>query len=511
MNNLYCMLEKSCEKHGNKSAIIFGNHSISYKDLIDACDRFACALQEMELGPGDRIALMLPNVPHFIISYFAILKIGAIIVPISIFDKANEIHHQLEDSEAKGIIYWDQCRRTVHEAVQGLERCSKLIVLGEKAEHGEVRLPYLMEIHSPQKLTHESAQDDTALIVYTAGTTGRPKGAELTHGNIISNIESLAGLLKLKSSDHVASTIPFFFPAGQVLVIGSFLFSGATLTLSPHLDADHVISLIESQKPSYFVSYPSLLQELLNITEEALPDFSCLDYWITSGDAIKADVMKAFESRFKIPILESYGLTEASSVVSMNVATLERKPGSIGLPLPGVEIKIVNHQDEEVMSGEVGEIIVQGPNIMKGYLNRPEATKEAIRNGWLYTGDLAQFDESGYGLIVARKKNVIMKSGFSVYPTEVEKCLVGHPKVKEAVVVGLPDNLTGEEIHAGVVLKGNETATPAEIIDYTKERMAAYKCPKTVFFLLSLSKGPGGRIMRDQVKQILQDKMNQHL
>jgi len=510
VNNFYQILEKACEKNGNQAAIIFGNHSINYTDLKDACDRLAHALQEMGIAAGDRIALILPNVPHFIISYFALLKIGAVIVPISTFDKANEIHHQIEDSEAKGIIYWDQCQETVRSALQGLERCNKMIVLGDKAEHGEVRLPYLMEIYTPLESTYESNRNDTALIVYTAGITGRPKGAELTHGNILSNIEALARLLKIESSDRVSCTVPFSFPAGQILVIGSFLYGGATLLVSPYFDADHVISVIASHKPSYFVSYPSLLQEILIKTEESVPDFSCLNYWMTTGDALKADVMEAFESLFHVPILEGYGLTEASSIVSLNVANRERKPGSIGLPLPGVELKIVDSHDKEVMSGQIGEIIVQGPNVMKGYLNRPEATKESIRNGWLYTGDLAQFDEAGYGLIVARKKNVIMKSGFSVYPTEVEKCLVGHPKIKEAVVVGLPDKLTGEEIHAGVVLKEKETATPAEIINYAKESMAAYKCPKTVFFLLSISKGPGGRIMRDQVKQILQDKLNQH-
>jgi len=510
VNNMYRILEDSCKKYGDQTAVQFGTHSISYQELKEASDRLANALIKSGFVPGDRFGLMLPNTPHFLISYFAILKIGATIVPISIYDKANEIHHQVEDSEVKGIIYWDKCRQIVHTAIQDLEQCRHRIVLGEMAEHGEIRLPYLMEMHEPLESVYETNPDDTALIVYTAGTTGRPKGAELTHQNMLSNIEALSGFLKLKQGDSVGSTVPFFLPVGQVLVVGAFLNVGATLILSSRFEADAVVELIATQKPNYFVSYPSLLQELLSVTEESSPDFSSLDFWMTSGDALKSEVMETFESRFNVPVLEGYGLTEASSIVSFNVRNRERKPGSIGLPLPGVDIKIVDREDEEVMSGQVGEIIVKGSNVMKGYLNRPEATKEVIRDGWLYTGDLAQFDESGYGLIVARKKNVIMKSGFSVYPREVEKSLIDHPKIKEAVVVGLPDNLTGEEIHAGVVLKDDENVTPAEIIDYMKERMAAYKCPKTVFFLLSIPKGPGGRIMRDQVKQVMLDKLNQH-
>lgn len=510
MNNLYRILEDSCKKYENKIAIVFQNHSITYSELKNASDRLAGGIQEMGIGKGDRFALMLPNVPHFIISYFALLKLGVTIVPISIYDKSNEIHHQLEDSEAKGIIYWEKSRQVIHSAVQGLEHCENMIVLGKGTEPGETRLPYLMEISQPLETVCEVSNDDTALIVYTAGITGRPKGAELTHQNMTANIEACATLFKLTSDDRTGCAVPFFFPMGQTLVIGSFLSAGGQVVISSTFDVDNVLDLIKTHKPNYFVSYPSLLQEILNKAEELEVDLSSLDFWLTSGDALKPEVMETFESRFNTPILEGYGLTEASSIVSFNVSNRERKAGSIGLPLPGIDIRIVDRDNREVMSGQVGEIVVQGPTVMKGYLNRPEATKEAIRDGWLFTGDLAHLDETGFAFIVARKKNVIMKSGFSVYPTEVEKNLIGHSKIKEAVVIGLPDPITGEEIHACVVLKENETATPAEIIEYTKERMAAYKCPKTVFFLLSIPKGPGGRIMRDQVKQILQEKLNQH-
>ena len=508
MSNLYKILDHACLKHKDQSAIVFAGHTISYSQLKEAVDRLAAGFYEMGITVNDRFAIMLPSIPHFIISYFALLKIGATIVPISIFDKALEIHHQLEDSETRGIIFLDKYRPTVQQAVQGLERCDRMIVLGERADQAESRLTYLMEIHDPLESTSEVSSDATALIVYTAGTTGRPRGAELTHGNLLACIEACVSFFKLTSDDSAGTTIPFFLPIGLSLVIGAFLSAGATLFPVQDAKANLVYEVCGEYHPNYFISYPSLLQEILADADKS-ELLSGLEYWLTSGDALRPEVMDAFESQLHIPVLEGYSLTEASSVVSFNVPNRERKAGSIGVPLPGIDMKIVDSNNREVMADEIGEIVIQGPTVMKGYLNRPEATKEVVRDGWLYTGDLAQLDESGFGFIVARKKNVIMKSGFSVYPREVENCLNGHPQIKETVVIGLPDNFTGEEIHACVVLKEDQIVPQSEIIAYANERMAAYKCPKSVTFMPSIPKGPGGRVLRDQVRQILQEKLSQ--
>jgi long-chain acyl-CoA synthetase len=508
LNNLYRILDHANLKYKDHSALVFAKHTISYSQLKEATDRLAAGFSEMGIEANDRFAIMLPSIPHFIISYFALLKIGATIVPVSTFDKAVEIHHQLEDSEVRGIIYLDKYRQTVQQAAQGLEHCKHMIVLGEQAHQGELRLTYLMEIHDPMEATTDVSADTTALIVYTAGITGRPKGAELTHGNLLAGIDACVSFFKLKSGDSVGTTVPFFLPIGLTLIIGAFFSVGATLLPVQETNIEQVIEVCAENHPNYFISYPSLLQEMLAETEKG-KHLKCLDYWLTSGDAVKVETMEKFESQFHIPVLEGYSITEASSVVSFNAPNRERKAGSIGIPLPGIDLKIVDSQCREVMANEIGEIIIQGSTVMKGYLNRPEATKEVIRDGWLYTGDLAQLDESGFGFVVARKKNVIMKSGFSVYPREVENCLSCHPQVKEAVVIGLPDNLTGEEIHAYVVLKQDQNASPSEIIEYARERMAAYKCPKTVTFMLSIPKGPGGRILREEVRQILQEKLSQ--
>lgn len=503
VNNIYHVLEYASKQYPNQVAIMYQDHRISYQELKEAVDRLANGLTSLELSPGDRIALMLPNIPHFIISYFALLKIGVTVVPVSIFFKSEEIHHQLEDSEVKGIIFWEGFRSSVVEAVHDLDTCEKLIVLGEKAVPEEIRLAFLMETKEPLEETAAVDVDDTALIGYTAGISGRPKGAELTHGNILSNINTCSGFLKLDAEDSVIAVVPLYHPIGIILTMGAFFNVGGRIVLIPKFNSEIVLKAIESDKSTYFVGVPSMYQDFLKVEANTV-DISSLKFCLSSGDALKEETIEAFESKFKVPILEGYGSTEAT-MVSFNSPARERKPGSIGLPLPGIEMKIISESGSEVRTGQVGEIIVQGPNVMKGYLNRPEATKEVMRNGWLYTGDLALLHENGYGYIVGRRKDVIVKSGFSVYPREVERFLFGHPKVKEVVVVGLPDSRQGEEIHACIVLKEGEEATPEEIIEYIKERIAAYKCPRIIHFSSDLPRGPTGRVMRNKVRQTLMD------
>jgi long-chain acyl-CoA synthetase len=507
VNNLYQILIHSDSEQQKKTALIFGNNQLSYEVLKDAVERLAQGLVSMGISAGDRIAIMLPNTPHFIISYFALLKIGAIIIPVSVLYKADEIHHQLEDAEVKGIIYWEGLRSNVRKAVEELERCKIMLVLGKKAEPGEVRLTYLIEKNEPLEDVVEVSSDDTALIIYTAGTTGRPKGAELTHNNILSNIESCIKFFKPIQEDSVVGVVPFHLPLGQTLVIGSFLRVGGSILLVPKFEVKELLKIMELNKPSYFVGAPSMYQKMLSLEDSGEIDVSSIKYWLSCGDALKKETMEQFEKQYKVSVLEGYCLTEASPIVSFNHPNKDRPAGSIGLPLPGIELKIVDETDTEVNTGEIGEIIVKGPNVMKGYLNRPEATKEALRGGWLRTGDLARVDESGYSFIEVRKKNVIVKSGFSVYPREVEKFLSGHPKIKEVIVVGLPDKTVGEEVYACIVLKDKEKAVTQEIVEYAKERIAPYKCPKSVFFVLSLPKGPSGRVLRDEVKKLLMKKI----
>lgn len=503
MSNLFHIIKNSASNQPDRPALVFNGHRILYKDFLDGIDRLAQGLKTLGLGPGDRIAVMLPNLPHHPISFFALLKLGVTIVPVSIFFKAEEIHHILEDSEVRGIIYWQGFRGEVLEAVQGLERCESLIVLGDKSHSGEIRLTYLMESNDPASEVTEVDPDDTAFIMYTAGMTGRPRGAELTHQNIYSNVQACVNFLKLSQDDSVIGVLSLHHPMGLTLILGSFLHTGGCVILMPSFNAENILKTIEAEKPTYFVGVPSMYRAFLTVENGENYDLGSLKYFLSSGDAIKEKTMDDFQLKFNTPILEGYGLTEASPMVSFNSPNRDHKAGSVGLPLPGVDMRFVDENGDQIKPGEVGEIVVQGPNVMKGYLNRPEATKEAIKDGWLYTGDLARLQENGFGYIVVRKKDVIVKSGFNVYPREVEKFLFGHPKVKEAVVVGVADPHMGESVHAGIVLKQNETSTAEEIVEYLKERMATYKCPSSIHFMESLPKGPTGRVVRDKVKQLI--------
>ena len=508
MNNLYNILQKTTETHPDNIALVFNEDQISYAQIKDACDRLATGLRKLGLGPGDRMAMMLPNIPHFPICFFALLKIGVTIIPVSILFKAEEIRHRLEDSEVKGIIYWENFRSDVHQAIQDLSHCRKLIVLGENVDPNEVRLNYLMEINDPMEEITDADPEETALISYTAGITGRPIGAELTHENLLFDIDACKELFKLNSNDSVIGVLPLSHPLGHTLILGTFFRGGGTIILMPKFETEIMLKTIQDKKPTYFVGVPSMIREILELEKGEKYDLTSLKFCLSSGDALKPETMEAFESRFKVPILEGYGLTEASPMVSFNSTVRERRAGSIGLPLPGVDMKIVNENDIEVKPGQVGEIIINGPNVMKGYLSRPEATKEALRGGWLRTGDLAELHENGYGFIVVRKKNVIVKSGFNVYPREVEKFLLGHSKVGEAVVVGVPDSIQGEEVHTCIVLKEGEKIEAEEILNYCSDRMATYKCPRFVHFVDQLPKGPTGRILRDQVKKMLIENKN---
>jgi long-chain acyl-CoA synthetase len=507
VHNLYEAFEKAAHRFPDQAAILFGAHSISFRELKESADRLAAGLQKLQLQKGNRVAVMLPNVPHFPITFYALMKLGVQVIPLSIFEKSEEIRHQLEDAEVKGVIFWEGFRSVVHRAAHRLECCQQYIVLGGNVGTGEHRLTDLIEGNPPLPEAVPVSGDDTALIIYTSGTTGSPKGAELTHANVLSNMDAFAEALNLSPSDGVVGVIPLYLPLGLNIVMQAFLSQGCRLILVSKFQTESLFPLVRSEKPAYFIGSPSMYREMLKQEDADPSDLSSLKACVSFGDAIKEETMEAFEQRFHVPMLEAYGLTEASPMVSMNSPSRERRPGSIGLPLKGIDLKIVNDSGHEVRPGHVGEIVVQGPNVMKGYLNRPEATKEALRDGWLHTGDMARLDDSGYGFIVVRKKNIIVKSGFSIYPKEVEKFISAHPAVQDAVVVGLPDPFMGEDIYACIVLKEGMSASQDEIIAYAKERMAAYKCPKSVMFAASLPKGPTGKLLRGDVRKMMADFM----
>jgi len=508
LSNVYSILQKSSEKFPQKEALIFNDYRINYEKLKLSVDRLANGLKELGFKKGDRIALMLPNIPHFVICFFAGLKLGLTILPISIYYKTEEVYHRLADAEVKGIIYLDKFRETVFQAVRGLDRCKFLIVLAEHVNQGEVRLNHLMEVMEPLQETEHVDSDETAVISYTAGVTGYPKGAQLTHGNILFDIDAFVSYIKFDHNDKVVSLIPLSHPLGFTLVIGAFIFSYGSIVLISKIDTTRAFESIEKEKVTCLMAVPSMIKEIVENKDCTKKEVKSLKYCISSGDAIDPDVFKKFENKYKVIILEGYGLTEASPLVSLNNPLHERIPGSIGFPLPGVEMKFVDDNNEPIKPGEIGEILVKGENVMKGYLNKPEATKEVMNQEWLRTGDFIILHESGYKKVVARGKNMIVKGGFNIYPREVEKFLAGHSKVKEVVVFGIPDPNVGEEVTACIILKDNQKGDEKEFIDYLKQRIAAYKCPQRVTFMDEFPKGPTGRILKDKVKEKILNKLN---
>ncbi|MEA2273001.1 MAG: long-chain acyl-CoA synthetase, partial [Solirubrobacteraceae bacterium] len=343
--------------------------------------------------------------------------------------------------------------------------------------------------------------DDTAVILYTSGTTGTPKGAELTHDNLQSNVEAiLSTLIQIKPDDVVLGALPFFHSFGQTCGLNSCMSAGGKLTLLPRFDPDKALEIIERDQVTIFEGVPTMYVAMLHSDKADSANTSCLRLCVSGGSAMPGEVLRSFEERFGCKILEGYGLSETSPVASFNHPDKERKVGSIGTPIDGVEMRVVDDDGNEVEQGEVGEIAIRGHNVMKGYWRKDDATAEAIKDGWFHTGDMAKVDEEGYFFIVDRKKELIIRGGYNVYPREVEEVLYGHPAVQEAAVVGVPDDKMGEEVGAAVVLKPGEDVSTDELRDYVKNEVASYKYPRKVWIVDELPKGPTGKILKREVE-----------
>jgi long-chain acyl-CoA synthetase len=357
----------------------------------------------------------------------------------------------------------------------------------------------LIFAHEPDADVAERAGDDTAVILYTSGTTGRPKGAELTHSNLRRNVTASARLFGLGVGDVIFGGLPLFHSFGQTCTMNAAISKGATVTLLPRFDPAKALKIIERDRCTVFEGVPTMYGALLNHPDRDSVDVSCLRVCASGGASLPVEVMRGFEDAFGCKVLEGYGLSETSPVASFNHPDRERKPGSIGTPLEGVEFRLADDDGNDVPVGEIGEILIKGHNVMKGYWQRPDATAEAIKDGWFATGDMARVDEDGYYFIVDRKKELIIRGGYNVYPREVEEVLYEHPAVREAAVVGIPHDEWGEEVGAAVALKDGHTADPGELVEFVKEHVASYKYPRRIWFVDDLPKGPTGKILKREI------------
>jgi long-chain acyl-CoA synthetase len=483
----------SVRAHRNSIALRLGDVALTYDDLDHLSARVAGLLSSRGVGPGDRVGVMLPNVPQFPACYWGTLRLGAAVVPMNVMLKARETGFYLTDSGAKVILVWDQFAAAA-EAGAAESGCELISV---SAEGFESLLPPVESVSD----TPEAAPEDTAVILYTSGTTGTPKGAELTHASLGRNAEAAAKLFRLTAEDVVLGALPLFHSFGQTCAMNAALFAGACLTLIPRFDPATALEVLERHRVTVFEGVPTMYGALLNSHRGEDHDVSSLRVCVSGGASLPVEVMNAFEAVFGCKVLEGYGLSETSPVASFNHLDRERKPGSIGTPIEGVEMKVVDEDGNEVPEGEPGEVVIRGHNVMKGYWNRPDATAETITDdGWFKTGDVATVDRDGYFFIVDRKKDLIIRGGYNVYPREIEEVLYEHPAVGEAAVIGVAHNELGEEVGAAVALKPGEKVSEDELREHVKEQVAAYKYPRKIWFVDNLPKGPTGKILKREIQ-----------
>ena len=491
--NLAHNLTASAERYPDSAALRIDEAVITYSELDEATARVAGLLRDRGVEPGDRVGIMLPNVPQFAFAYYGVLRAGGVIVPMNVLLKQREVEFYLGDSEAKVIFAWHEF---ADAAEPGAAAVGAECILVEPVSFGR-----LLASAKPVGEVVDRAADDTAVILYTSGTTGKPKGAELTHSNLAINADVSKALFSLGHEDVILGALPLFHAFGQTCGLNTAVSAGASLTLIPRFSADAALAAIERDRVTVFEGVPTMFSALLNHPERGRFDVSTLRVCVSGGAALPVEVLRGFEAAFGCVILEGYGLSETSPVACFNHPDRERKPGSIGTPIEGVEMRLVDDHRDEVVPGEVGEIAIRGHNVMKGYWNRPEATADAIDPaGWFYSGDIARVDDDGCYFIVDRKKELIIRGGYNVYPREIEEVLYEHPAVREAAVIGVPHAELGEEVGAAVALKPGEQITESEIRDHVKANVAAYKYPRHVWFVDELPKGPTGKILKRAIE-----------
>ena len=490
--NLALNLIDSAQRGAQLPAVRLDDTVLSYGTLDDLTAKLAGLLREHGVQAGDRVGIMLPNVPQFAVAYYGVLRAGGIVVPMNVLLKRREVAFYLGDPEARVVLAWhefaDEARAGAQEA--GAE-C--IIVTPGEFEH-------TLAAATPVREVAAKVGSDTAVILYTSGTTGRPKGAELTHANLRRNVEAMTDIFSLGPDDVLLGALPLFHAFGQTCGLNAAIAAGACLSLIARFDAGTALEIIGRDRVNVFEGVPTMYSALLAHPHGRDYNVDCLRLCVSGGAALPVEVLREFEAAFGCVVLEGYGLSETSPVASFNHPDRERKPGSIGTPIEGVEMKLVDENGDEVAPGEVGEIAIRGHNIMKSYWQRPDATAEAISpDGWFRSGDLARRDEEGYYFIVDRKKELIIRGGYNVYPREIEEVLYEHPAVHECAVIGIPHASLGEEVGAAIALKPGAEATVEELRAYAKSQVAAYKYPRRVWLVDALPKGPTGKILKREI------------
>ncbi|MCT1433490.1 long-chain-fatty-acid--CoA ligase [Dietzia maris] len=518
MTNLATLLDESARRFPNRDAIVLGDTRLDYATVNRRANAVANLLVDRGIGPGDKVALSCPNLPHFSIIYYGILKAGATVVPLNILLKSREIAYHLDDSDARAFFCFEgtpdlPMREAGHQAFTETEKCAHFFLITADPDEASPTegVETLSQALRDLPATFETLRvdpDDTAVILYTSGTTGKAKGAEIRHRNILDNTLTGATLFGADADkpDSYMCVLPLFHTFGQTVIQNGAFAYGGTIVMMPRFEATEALRLMAREGVTFFAGVPTMYWGLLNSLDEAGVDVAevtrQLRVAVSGGAALPVEVHKQFERRFGITILEGYGLSETSPVASFSPRGAPARPGSIGVPIPGVEMKLIDPNPDKWVDadGDVGEIAIKGHNVMKGYYNRPEATAQVMQDGWFRSGDLARVDDDGWYFIVDRSKDMIVRGGYNVYPREIEEHLLTHPDVSLCAVIGTPHHSLGEEIRAVVIRAANSTLTEEGLIAWAKEGLAAYKYPRYVEFRDTLPMTATGKILKREIR-----------
>jgi long-chain acyl-CoA synthetase len=513
---------RGAQNHPNDVALIFRDQTTTFGEMAVAVQRLAAGLTALGIRPGERIALLLPNCTPFVYGYYGAALAGIVVVPANPLLKPAELEYIWRDADIRLVITAGPLLLGVQAARQNLPGLRGVVSITPREELPEtVQADAISGFTTLQALMAQGAQalarnpapdtlhptpddNDCAVIIYTSGTTGHPKGAMLSHRNLTRNVEQVQAAIQFSPADRFLTVLPLFHSFAATVCMNTALATGCASLLLENFVPGRVVETIEKHRATIFCGVPAMFNALLHFTPERAPDLSSLRLFVSGGAPLPAATLAALEQRYGLPVLEGDGPTECSPVTSVNPLEGPRKVGSVGPPLPGVEIAIFDDQDNLLPAGEIGEIVVRGDNVMLGYLNQPEATAEAMTRGWYHTGDLGYRDADGYVFIVDRKKDMIITSGLNVYPREVEEVLFTHPAVADAAVIGMPDALRGEEVVAVVVQKPDVAAADRDLIAFCRERLANFKVPRRVLFRDTLPRGGTGKVVKRLLKKELE-------
>lgn len=505
MLNLAHFLDVTAAEHPDVNAVILDEHRMTYAEMAAAAKRVASALNAKGIGVGDKVAMMIPNTPHFPIIYYGILHTGATVVPVNVLYTQHEIEHYLRDSEAVAFFAYKMFEGEALKAFDAIDTCRHYVSVSTPDDMdappvGDNFMQLVMAA-DPEFDTVQTMPDDTAVILYTSGTTGAPKGAELTHFNLFFNAYyATREITKPSPGDACLVTLPLFHSFGQTCLMNASIIAGSTMSLLPRFETEKALQIIERDKVKLIALVPTMYFFMLNESEQSEYDLSSITHAVSGGAALPEDVHRRFQERFGITILEGYGLSETSPIATFSQEGDKLKVGSIGKPIWGVDLAVKREDGTFAEPGEVGEIVIRGHNIMKGYYNRPEATRDSIIDGWFHSGDMGKVDEEGFYYIVDRKKDLIIRGGMNIYPREIEEVLYTHPKVLEAAAIGIPCPMRGEEVKVFVSPREGQTIEPEEIHEFVQKNMAKYKWPKEVEIIPELPKGPTGKILKRELR-----------